>query len=92
MSIIVKIDNYSFMCADDSMSLLEAIEDQGIDVEYQCRQGFCGLCRLKLVEGKVTYFDEPIAFIPENYILPCCCKTKEDIVIEGTVPKEKTSV
>jgi len=82
MSAIIKIDNYSFVCPDEKMSLLEAIESEEIEIEYQCRQGFCGSCRLKLVEGKVAYFEEPIAFIPEDHILPCCCRPKSDLSVE----------
>ena len=82
MSVIIKVDSYSFICPDEETSLLEAIESEDIEVEYQCRQGFCGACHVKLVEGKVTYFEEPLAFIPEGHILPCCCSVNGDITIE----------
>lgn len=82
MSAIIKVDDYSFVCPDEKMSLLEAIESESIEVDYQCRQGFCGCCRVKLTEGKVAYFEEPIAFIPEDYVLPCCCRAKGDVTVE----------
>ena len=82
MSKIIQVDDYSFVCPDDEISLLEAMETQQIEVEYQCRQGFCGTCRVKLVQGNVTYFEEPIAVIPDGCILPCCCRSKNDVVVE----------
>ena len=36
-------------------TLLEGLERTGHDVEYQCRSGYCGTCRLKLEAGKVSY-------------------------------------
>ncbi len=82
MSFVIKVDDYSFICTDEQVSLLEVLERESIEVDYQCRQGFCGSCRVKLIEGKVRYFEEPIAFIPENHILTCCCRAKSDLSVE----------
>ncbi|ASP40557.1 hypothetical protein CHH28_18620 [Bacterioplanes sanyensis] len=54
-------------------SLLESMEAQDIDVHYQCRDGYCGSCRVQLLEGNVHYSKEPLAFIDDGEILPCCC-------------------
>ena len=58
------------------------MEKENIDVNYACRQGFCGACCTRLVEGKVSYFEEPIAFIPAGHILPCCCQVESDVVLK----------
>jgi ferredoxin len=51
-------------------------------VEYQCREGYCGSCRLRLVSARLTGFTEPLAFVQPGEILPCCCRAKGDIEIE----------
>jgi ferredoxin len=51
-------------------------------VEYQCRSGYCGACRLKLVKGDVVYRQPPLAFINDGEILPCCCMPLTDIELE----------
>ncbi|PLL91046.1 2Fe-2S ferredoxin, partial [Klebsiella michiganensis] len=50
--------------------------------EYQCREGYCGSCRLRLVSGQVDWLTEPLAFVQPGEILPCCCRAKGDIEIE----------
>ncbi len=53
-----------------------------VAVEYQCREGYCGSCRTRLVAGQVDWIAEPLAFIQPGQILPCCCRAKGDIEIE----------
>ena len=86
MANIVKIvDGYSFIPRSEQ-TLLEALEHQDIELEYQCRQGFCGCCQIQLVEGKIEYLEEPIAYVPEGKILPCCCHPLSDVTIELPQP------
>ena len=63
-------------------TLLEALERTGHAVEYQCRSGYCGSCRVKLLSGSVTYRECPLALILPNEILTCCCTVIEDIHID----------
>lgn len=35
-------------------TILEAAEDVGVDIEYSCRSGVCGICKVKLLSGEVT--------------------------------------
>lgn len=62
-------------------TLLEALERRGYQVEYQCRSGYCGSCRTKILDGNVKYLTEPLAFTNDNEILPCCCRPVEDTVV-----------
>lgn len=62
--------------------LLEILELHDIAVEYQCRSGYCGACRLKLLKGKVAYRQPPLAFVNDGEILPCCCMPLMDIELE----------
>lgn len=63
-------------------TLLESLEAQGVDIQYQCREGYCGSCRVKLVKGQVHYFEEPMAFIDDDEILPCCCVPKTPLSLK----------
>ncbi|WP_067705646.1 MULTISPECIES: class I ribonucleotide reductase maintenance protein YfaE [unclassified Erwinia] len=69
-------------CQDEHRSLLDALEFHQIRVEYQCREGYCGSCRTRLLKGEVCYAATPLAFVQEGEILPCCCLAKGDIEIE----------
>jgi ferredoxin len=63
-------------------SLLESLEAQQIQVPYQCREGYCGSCRTELLSGEVAYLSEPMAWINDNEILPCCCVPKSPLSIK----------
>lgn len=63
-------------------SLLEALERTGHHVEYQCRSGYCGSCRVTLRVGRVRYPQPPLAFLRPDEILPCCCIVEEALVLE----------
>ncbi|WP_300179304.1 class I ribonucleotide reductase maintenance protein YfaE [uncultured Aliivibrio sp.] len=64
-------------------TLLEVMENQGMIVESQCRNGDCGACRCTLISGEVSYQTSPLAFLSSNEILPCVCRATTDLVIEG---------
>lgn len=38
-------------------ALLDALIDEDVDIPYDCRAGFCGLCRIKVLEGDVNHHD-----------------------------------
>ncbi|WP_457913610.1 class I ribonucleotide reductase maintenance protein YfaE [Candidatus Gillettellia adelgis] len=68
-----------FTCQNSASYLLEILELHWIKVEYQCRSGYCGICRLKLVKGDVAYYQSPLALINDGEILPCCCMLTTNI-------------
>lgn len=63
-------------------TLLEGLERTGHEVEYQCRSGYCGACRVRMLDGEVDYVELPLAFIAADEILPCCCVPKSDLWLE----------
>lgn len=63
-------------------TLLEALERTGHHIEYQCRSGYCGACRVKLKSGSVSYSKPPLAFVKEGEILPCCCTLDEPVRVQ----------
>lgn len=68
--------------ARPDQTLLEALESHRIEVHYHCREGFCGACRTKLLDGKVSYTTDPLAYIDDDEILPCCCVAQSALKID----------
>ncbi len=63
-------------------SLLDGLLRTGHQIEYQCRNGYCGACRCKLVSGEVSYPTLPLAFIPPGEVLTCCGKPNSTLVLD----------
>lgn len=78
----LRITGTQLLCQEEHPSLLAALESHQVAVEYQCREGYCGSCRTRLVAGEVQWLTEPLAFIQSGEILLCCCKARGDIEIE----------
>jgi ferredoxin len=68
---------------DTNLTILETLERSGLSLRHQCRDGFCGSCRCKLISGEVSYRQEPIAYTNENEILICIAKAYSDIIIQN---------
>lgn len=66
-------------------NLLDALIDSGHEIEYQCRGGYCGACRTKVISGKVSYDEPPLAHLDGDDILPCCCRVKEPLKLAVTL-------
>ncbi|MDR5171163.1 class I ribonucleotide reductase maintenance protein YfaE [Methylobacillus sp. Pita2] len=63
-------------------TLLDGLERTGHEVEYQCRGGYCGMCRVRLLDGEVQYLEQPLAFVAADEILPCCCVPRSDVRVD----------
>ena len=81
VKVVVK-DVLSLEFRPEQRTLLDALEAQQQQVNYQCREGYCGACRCKLLSGSVSYINEPLAFVRKGEILPCCSVPITDIEIE----------
>jgi ferredoxin len=81
-SFMVAIKSHQTVQHSPNNTLLETIEQNKIEIQYHCREGYCGACRSKLVSGKVEYTTDPLAFIDDDEILPCCCIPVSNIEIE----------
>ncbi|CAX60576.1 class I ribonucleotide reductase maintenance protein YfaE [Erwinia billingiae] len=80
--IILRASGTQLHCKNEHPSLLDALEAHQVCVEYQCREGYCGSCRTRLLKGEVCYTAKPLAFVQHDEILPCCCKANGDIELE----------
>lgn len=76
---------------DEAETLLEGLERTGHQVEYQCRSGYCGACRVTLRSGSVDYERTPLAYLRRDEILPCCCRVLEPLVIKVNLKSKFTS-
>ena len=67
-------------------SVLEASEDVGVNIPFECRVGTCGICKTKLISGEVTMAVQD-ALTPEdkaqNMILACQAKSTGNLVVEA---------
>lgn len=52
-------------------SLLELAEAAGLKPEFGCREGACGACKSKLVQGEVAYFRTTSAAHGADEVLIC---------------------
>ncbi|MEQ8612739.1 MAG: FAD-binding oxidoreductase [Gammaproteobacteria bacterium] len=66
--------------------VLDVAEDLGVDIDFSCRSGVCGLCRVELLAGKVSMAVED-GLQPgdkeKNIILACQAKASGDILVKA---------
>ncbi|MFM2483102.1 YcbX family protein [Celerinatantimonas sp. YJH-8] len=65
-------------------SLLEIAEEAGVDLPSSCRQGSCGCCRVKRIQGEVeSVADYALSEdeLAQGYVLACSCYPRSDVVI-----------
>ncbi len=73
-------------------TLLGAAIRQGVGLPYGCKDGACGSCKSKLLEGRVIHgAHQPKTLTPEEeaagFVLTCCATPQTDCTLEvRTVP------
>lgn len=67
-------------------TVLECAESAGVAIEYACRQGFCGVCKVKLLEGDVT-MEVQDGLTPADkssgLILACQAKSNSNVTVDA---------
>lgn len=69
-----------------NMSVLEAAESVGVQIENSCRVGTCGICKVKLVSGRATMDVEDGITAEEKasgLVLACQARATENIEVEA---------
>jgi ferredoxin len=82
----IKVNNYHTFFYQYEFSLLDALEAQEIPAPYNCRGGYCGCCKLRLLDGEVEYVQDSLVDLKDGEILSCCCRPKTHIEI--TLPDD----
>ena len=77
----------SFTVERDEAILPAAIR-QGVGLPYGCRDGACGSCKSKLIEGRVIHGAHQLKALSEEeeavgFILTCCATPQTDCLVEA---------
>jgi CDP-4-dehydro-6-deoxyglucose reductase, E3 len=77
----------SFDVARDEPILAAAIR-AGVGMPYGCRDGACGSCKSRLIEGRVIHGAHQLRTLPREeedagWILPCCATPQTDCVVQA---------
>ena len=74
--------------ANADETLLAAAIRQGIGLPYGCKDGACGSCKCKMLEGKVVHGTHQVKALSaeeeaDGFILTCCGVAHSDVVFES---------
>jgi CDP-4-dehydro-6-deoxyglucose reductase len=86
-NVVVQPANRAFVVEREEAVLAAAIR-QGIGLPYGCRDGACGSCKSKLLEGRVIHGAHQLKALSveeeeAGFILACCATPQTDCVIEA---------
>ncbi|MDO9402665.1 MAG: CDP-6-deoxy-delta-3,4-glucoseen reductase [Polaromonas sp.] len=86
-NVTVQPSGRTFSAAPEEALLAAAIR-QGIGLPYGCKDGACGSCKCRMLEGSVLHGEHQVkALSPDEeakgFILTCCAVAQTDVVLES---------
>ena len=86
MQITIKPSEHAFSCEADE-TVLQAAMRADLMIPYGCRNGACGTCKGRIVEGRVDYGPHQASTLTEEertagLALFCCARPLSDLTIE----------
>jgi ferredoxin-NADP reductase len=73
---------------DGVSTLLDCALSHGLKPRYGCRSGVCGTCACRLLNGKVSYLQTPVALTAKDTILLCSARPESDVTVALSAPLE----
>jgi CDP-4-dehydro-6-deoxyglucose reductase len=85
--VTLKTSGKQFNVIDDE-TILEAALRQGINLPYGCKNGACGSCKGKVIEGQVSHGQHSESALSKTdetagSLLFCCSRPNSDLLIEA---------
>ena len=85
--ITVEPSGRAFAASADESILAAAIR-QGIGLPYGCKDGACGSCKCRMLEGTVNHGNHQAKALTQEeeaagYVLTCCATAQTDVVLES---------
>lgn len=83
---IVRLSNAKKFTGSASTSILEAGRASGIVLEHSCRNGQCGVCKTRVLDGETGLLQPELSLngeeIEEGFVLTCCRSAMSDLELD----------